>query len=493
MLFLFVLLVWAMPGWQPTGEVITIEGVVQAFLPGEWAPQVIRPLLGTAAAMAAFFALAGLWLERRAARPVAWAGLAAAVPVLTLGVTYLQVARFQADGLWALAAAGLAALSVVACAAALRSGAEGMQRAGAHAAGAVAALCVGAGIVLHDHWVTLAVALLLPALAWIEARADLPALRRVALAVAGLVLVRLLLNWYVLDYAFGTAPVVNGLWLAYAVPASCFWVAARMFLRRRDDLLVGVLEAGAAAFATVFVALEIRHWAGGGQLAGDPTLLEAGLHVSALGVQALAGMVLARRLGRRVPDVAWKLQGGLALAGGVVLLLANPMALDLRAGQAALAFAYLVPALLAGLAFRRGGLRVLGLYALVAGFAWLTLEVRLLFHPGVRLGRPDVGDAELWAYSGVWLGYGAALMAAGIVGQARVLRLAALAVIALVAGKVFLWDMAGLGGLWRVLSFLGLGLSLIGLGAVFRRFVAGAATPPAETAPPGPGTPAAPP
>jgi len=31
--------------------------------------------------------------------------------------------------------------------------------------------------------------------------------------------------------------------------------------------------------------------------------------------------------------------------------------------------------------------------------------------------------------------------------------------------------MAGLSGLWRVLSFLGLGLSLIGLGAFYRRFV----------------------
>ena len=34
----------------------------------------------------------------------------------------------------------------------------------------------------------------------------------------------------------------------------------------------------------------------------------------------------------------------------------------------------------------------------------------------------------------------------------------------------FLVDMSGLEGLWRVLSFLGLGLSLIGLGAVYRRF-----------------------
>ena len=34
-------------------------------------------------------------------------------------------------------------------------------------------------------------------------RAELSALRHVALAVAGLVLTRLLLNWYVVDYALG--------------------------------------------------------------------------------------------------------------------------------------------------------------------------------------------------------------------------------------------------------------------------------------------------
>ena len=57
----------------------------------------------------------------------------------------------------------------------------------------------------------------------------------------------------------------------------------------------------------------------------------------------------------------------------------------------------------------------------------------------------------------------------------RSLRLAALALVGLAAAKVFLVDMAGLDGLWRVLSFLGLGVSLIGLGAFYRRFLVGEA------------------
>ena len=477
-LFVLTLLFWALPGWQPTGELITIEGAVAAFLPGAWAPDVVQPLLFTAAGMAAFFALAGLAMQRLAPNPVRWAGLAASVPVITLGVAYLQVARFQADTLWALAAGLLAAGLVGAAGQAVRAGERQrahIQVAGVHAAGAVGALCIGAAVVLHGHWITLAVALFLPPLAWIEARADLAPLRRVALAVAGLVLVRLLLNWYVLDYAFGAMPVVNGLWLAYAVPAGCFWLAARMFLRRGDDLTVAVLEAGAVLFATVFVALQIRHWGGRGELVGDPTFLEMGLHVSAMATQAVAGLFLARRMGRRVLDVAWRIQGVLALAGGVLLLLGNPELFTFRVTHASLILAYLVPAVLAGVAAMQPELRrvlkLLGLYALVAGFVWLSLEVRLLFHPGERLGGADVLDAEMWSFSGVWLAYGAALMAAGIRFGARTVRLAALAVIAVVIGKVFLWDMSELDGLWRVLSFLGLGLSLIGLGAVFRRFV----------------------
>ncbi len=64
---------------------------------------------------------------------------------------------------------------------------------------------------------------------------------------------------------------------------------------------------------------------------------------------------------------------------------------------------------------------------------------------------------------------GAVLMAAGLRTGQRPLRLAALGLVGLVTARVFLLDMSDLQGLWRVLSFLG--LSLIGLGAFYRRFV----------------------
>jgi uncharacterized membrane protein len=174
------------------------------------------------------------------------------------------------------------------------------------------------------------------------------------------------------------------------------------------------------------------------------------------------------------------------LAIGVCLLVFNPALTRARAGAASLFAGYLVPAAIAVVASRLAVnlkvARLLACYALVGGFAWITLQIRLMFHPGhmrivefwpsrLTIVVNSIEDAELWAWSGAWLAYGIALMVVGIRTNRRLVRLAALGVVGLVCVKVFLIDMADLTGLWRVLSFLGLGLALIGLGAVHRRFV----------------------
>ncbi|SDD54068.1 DUF2339 domain-containing protein [Belnapia rosea] len=480
---LLALLAWTIPAWLAPEEAVTIDGMVQALLPiHPWPPEALRPFLGAALLLAAMHGLTGAWQERRSARSLAWAALPAAVPVLTLLVAYARVRGFALDGGWALAALALAAASTGLAGLAMRAGA--VQRAGAHAAGAMAALALGAAMVLADQWLTLAVALFLPPLAWVEGRSGLAPLRRVALAVAGLVLVRLLLNWHVAEYAVGATPVLNGLLPAYGLPAASFALAAAMFRRRRDDLLVGVLEAGALAFTTVLVLAEIRHAMTGGDWAGsaDWSFREAALQLTALALLASLTRWLERRLGgRRVLGVGWRLLFTGVAGFGAVLVLANP-AFDSEAGLLPvpvfneLALAYAVPGALAGLALRglapRLLARILACYALLAGFAWVTLETRHRFHPGgMALDLEPVGGSELYAYSGAWLVFGAGLLALGIRQQVPALRLAALGVIGLTILKAVFIDMAELEGLWRVLSFLGLGLALIALGAVYRRFV----------------------
>ncbi|MBR0673525.1 DUF2339 domain-containing protein, partial [Neoroseomonas soli] len=372
------------------------------------------------------------------------------------------------------------------------------DRAGLHAAGATAALALGVAMVLREQWLTLAVALFLPPLAMIARQTGLEALRRVAFAVATVVLVRLVLNRFVLGYDWGPTPVLNGLLLAYGVPAACFWWAARIFLRMRDGIVVRLLECGAALFAVLLVLLEIRHAVQGGVMdAARWDFLEAGLQATALLGCAWAALLAHRRSGREAMLWAARAAGMGGVLLGLILLVANPWRMNEEIGPVplwnALLPAYGLPALLAALAVARapetrtppGAAQLLGGFTLVSAFAWVTLEVRRGFHP-VKFGAAPVEEAEMYAYSGAWLLLGAALLAIGIRSGRKEVRLAALAVIALATLKVFLLDMEALVGLWRVLSFLGLGLALIALGAIYRRFVmvrpvtpAGGAAPPA--------------
>jgi len=65
---------------------------------------------------------------------------------------------------------------------------------------------------------------------------------------------------------------------------------------------------------------------------------------------------------------------------------------------------------------------------------------------------------------------GVALLAAGFPLRDRVLRLSGLAVLAVCTGKLFFWDLRNLDTLPRILSFLVLGLLLVGVSWVYTRF-----------------------
>jgi uncharacterized membrane protein len=121
--------------------------------------------------------------------------------------------------------------------------------------------------------------------------------------------------------------------------------------------------------------------------------------------------------------------------------------------------------------------QIIGAVALVAGFVGVSILNRQLFTGSVVTwvrGDPfgdATGDAELYGYSVAWLLYGGSLIVAGVMAASRPLRHAAAGIILLAVLKVFLVDAAGLIGLYRVASFLGLGLSLIALGYLYQRLL----------------------
>jgi uncharacterized membrane protein len=107
---------------------------------------------------------------------------------------------------------------------------------------------------------------------------------------------------------------------------------------------------------------------------------------------------------------------------------------------------------------------------LLFSFAFLSLNVRQIFH-GAYLNGYETSNVEIYTYSAVWLLFAIAVLWLGIFRKNMTIRIASLVIMVLVIGKVFLYDASELSGLLRILSFFGLGLSLIGLSWFYTKFV----------------------
>ena len=248
--------------------------------------------------------------------------------------------------------------------------------------------------------------------------------------------------------------------------------------------------------ALLLASLEIRIFVEGRIAATEITLFELSLH-TLLWLAVGWWRARAYRLAPRTLDIWWSaILIGLGLAGVVFgqLVILNPMMTGDPVGNElvinVLLVAYLAPAVLIALIAREArhyrkierGYPILSAASLVLVLVWLTLETKRFFQ-GPQLTIFAESDAEYYAYSVVWLLASFVLLGAGLWRGTAWLRHGALAILILTVLKVFLSDMAALGGLYRVASFLGLGLCLVGVGYLYQRFVfIGRGTPPPDTA-----------
>jgi uncharacterized membrane protein len=107
--------------------------------------------------------------------------------------------------------------------------------------------------------------------------------------------------------------------------------------------------------------------------------------------------------------------------------------------------------------------------AALASLVTLLAAVRQAAHGSLMTG--PVSTAENGGYSAVLLGAALFWLWRGISTGARDLRIAGLALLTAVTFKVFLVDAAALDGVLRILSFLALGIALIGIGWAYNRFL----------------------
>jgi uncharacterized membrane protein len=439
-----------------------------------------------AAAWAAMFGVAGFLAQGRSTRalaPILWAASAVAVPLGMLIALYYRVAGLDRSLPFAGLALLLAAIFAVATEALVRRASRpGSPAASAiFATGTLAALALALTFALEKGWLTIALALMAPAAAWVNEKRPLPALRWLAAVMVIVTLARIGHEPRIVGNDLGNTPIFNWLLYGYGVPALSFWAAGWLLRRRADDVPARIADAGAILFTVLLVILQIRHYLTGGDIYRPVNAFtETALDVNA----GLALTIALEHIRGRSRSIVHNI-GALVVAAltlcAIVIGLIIPAVLHFNSTPLfgglffnAILLAYCLPAVLAiilaliarttrPLPYRT----VAASTAVVLALFYLTFEVRRFFHGEIPAGATS--DAEQYAYSSAWLIFGIALLAVGFLLRSQPARLLALGVIMLTIAKVFIVDTASISGIYRALSVIGLGVVLLGIGFLYQR------------------------
>ncbi|MES2985246.1 MAG: DUF2339 domain-containing protein [Pseudomonadota bacterium] len=489
------------------GLVPWISMAVNAVMLLTWYTADNGTLAMTIALFGAMYIASGYVLQSRSEKPLLWAGLtcAASLGYYLLGYTTLHATALFADipSFWGILALGFAILGIYSIKNILAEvpadHPQKQQLLAMYAATGTAFLSLALTIELPREFLSVAFALQLLAIAWINAKIDVSALRVIA-AILGCVFGFLLLPQIVLliqltAYSLIEAklalqhgvPLVDWPLFQLGVPAACFVAASYMLRQGRDDRLVRGLEIAAIGLIAVMGYYLTRHafHADENILFVTAGFIERGVITNTLFVYGITCLWVGRQYARQAVSLS-----GLALVGIALfrityfdLIAYNPLWSAQTVGALpilnALLLTYGLPMLWTWRATQE--LPHLGKSAwvrygqgcvLLLAFVLLSLSVRQLFH-GTYLNGSETSNAEIYSYSVAWLLFGVGLLFYGTLRADKMIRIASLAVMILTVGKVFLYDASELEGLFRVFSFFGLGLSLLGLSWFYTRFVFG--------------------
>ncbi|TPQ34488.1 DUF2339 domain-containing protein [Bradyrhizobium guangdongense] len=443
---------------------------------------------------AAGFGLAGFLAQGRsnsAIIPVVWAATATATPIALLVALYARIAHLDRSIPFAILAVIVAAAFAFATETLTRrENRPGLPISIAlFATGTLGALALALTFALEKGWLTIALALMSLGTAWISMQRPIPFLRWLAAIFAAIVTARAAYDPRIVGDAVGTTPILNWLLWGYGLPALSFWGASIFLRRRADDPPLRMAEAAAILFTALLAFMEIRHFATGGNMTAAPSLLEFALQVCVTLAMAIGLERLRLRSGSIVHNVGAVVLTAIAglIAVGGLLILENPMLWRTDVGGPIfnyLLLGYALPSvLMLLLSYAVAGHRptayanTLAAGALVFALAWLSLEIRRFYH-GPILSTGATTGAEQYTYSIGWLGFGVVLLGVGLFVNSERARLASAVVIALTILKAFVIDMSALTGVYRALSFMGLGIVLVAIGWLYQRILFRRQTPP---------------
>ncbi|NVO57154.1 DUF2339 domain-containing protein [Rhodobacteraceae bacterium B1Z28] len=411
--------------------------------------------------------------------PVVWAGAAVLfAPAMAIA---LEVGWKPAHVIgaypWALHAIALGIFMVGLAERFARVDGENRMRPALATLSALSCLAFACVIVLSSAALTIALVATIVVAAALDRKFTLPPMSWFIWAGVFTVTLRLVLNPG-LDWA-NSAPVPE-MTLVYAAATAGFLAAWWLLKPLYRPVAALLLESAAWATGGILLSLLLLRWLEKfGEGGADYSHWGLGL-LSVIWLLLAYAQVQRFALGGKLNYVRYLL--AVFFAGHGVLRLtqaltdANPLInpfADPVLGPPVLntlAIAYLLPALAMGLsAWRITSMpsrlkqASYGLAGVLTAF-WLGLTIRHMWQgAGGMYEGNGVTQPELYTYTMTLLVIGAVLFYQSLARGSDLMRKAGLAVIGLAVAKVFMIDIAGLGGLIRVFSLLALGLALAGL------------------------------
>lgn len=295
------------------------------------------------------------------------------------------------------------------------------------------------------------------------------------------------------------APFFNVLALGYGIPMLGFIFASYIAMRDKNDIWAQALQAVAIISAVMTVTMLALH-------AIDPSF-EFNSYRAALAASATLVMIGgAFSLGftriassdekSRMRVLKWAAEAlgivGMLWGAASLFVMLNPIfpfadwsypTNSIYMGDGLIfnliGYAYALPFILFALIIWQGRNNKSKIYqwtalaftALLASF-WINLTIRHFYH-GVEISHASVTQPENYTYSIVWLLIGILVLYLGIRWREQLLRKISGLIILVVVLKAFLIDMSNLEGVLRAISFIGLGITLMGIGFVYQRALKG--------------------
>ncbi|OOV87714.1 DUF2339 domain-containing protein [Oceanospirillum linum] len=426
-----------------------------------------------------------IWLIRqRYPLPAYWAGMGALTPVALLSTAYYALNSFTDAWVW-----GSVALAVsIAYLLLMRWAVNRNQPYYSDAfkvmitASMHLSLTLLAVIWLADATLTLALAAQLVSLSWLQRRYQLTYMPWVIRAVLSVVVLRLTLNPWLLTYDNGSH------WSLWTYGGATLFTVLAGWLLQSDIKMRAWLQGATAHLLILTIAAELRYWLYDGDIfTSEYSFLEASLNTLIWGGAAAIYLYRARisqHLVRFYDVLAGvHLTAAIVNYGVFVLLAGNPLWSDETTLGTTPVFnllllSYGVPTLI-GIALWRLLPTPFARYAIMFAGAnlllFVSMEIRHLWQSGdiAQAGdmalRHGTSNGELYTYSVVWLLMASAALLIGSWRQQLSLYKAGMGLLLVVVAKLFLVDMSDLTGLWRVASFMGLGLALLALAWLHQR------------------------